>query len=430
LSGEAVALSFLFLPDARRHLASYLGLFLLGAAVSFLAARSLSASRRGFLLLSAALLRATLLFRAPDLSEDVWRYLWDGEVSRHGISPYRYAPDDPALGGLSSNLRAQLAHREIRTVYPPVAQAVFRVFGRFGLFPLKAVLAAADVAVVGLLFSAGGSFAAALYAFHPLPITEIAGQGHLDSLGVALLLAALLYVRSGRRVAAGLAFAASVLTKYVSIAAAIPLIRRGRLAALAASVLLGAAVWLAATRSGVSPAGDLRQFSLRWDFNSVLYPAAVRLMEATSLPESAKDVFIDWKERHHDPAWSQALFPYFYAAFFARALLAGVLALLLVVIGRRVEDLEGAVLASVGALLLFSPTLHPWYLVWILPFAALKREPAFLFLSLAAPLAYALLYPLPGVSSGMILALEYVPFALLLARTLVGALHGSIRAGA
>jgi hypothetical protein len=425
-----VALGFLFLPDARRHLAWYLGLFLVGAVVSLLAARSLSASGRGFLVLSAALLRATLLFRAPDLSEDVWRYLWDGEVARHGISPYRYAPDDPALQGFSSNLRAHLAHQEIRTVYPPVAQTVFREFGRFGLFSLKAVMAAADVAVVGLLFSAGGSFPAALYAFHPLPITEIAGQGHLDSLGAALLLAALLYVRSGRRAAAGLAFAASVLTKYVSIAAAIPIFRRGRLAALTASVLLGAAVWLAATRSGVSPAGDLKQFSLRWDFNSVLYPAAVRLMEVTNLPETAKNVFIDWKERHHDPRWAQAVFPYFYSAFFARVLLAGVLAVLLVLIGRRVADLEAAVLASLGALLLFSPTLHPWYLVWILPFAALKREPAFLFLSLAAPLAYALLYPLPGVPSAMIFALEYVPFALLLARRLVGAGHGSIQARA
>jgi hypothetical protein len=423
-------LGFLFLPDARRHLPQYLGLFLAGAFVSLLAARSLSASSRGFLLLSAALLRATLLWRAPDLSEDVWRYLWDGQVAGHGISPYRYAPDDPALRGLSGSLRARLAHREIRTVYPPVAQAAFRVVGRFGLFPLKAILAAADVAVVGLLFGAGGSWPAALYAFHPLPITEIAGQGHVDSLGVALLLAALLYVRSGRRAAAGLAFAASVLTKYVSIAAAIPLLRRGRLAALAASVLLGAAVWLAATRSGVSPAGDLRQFSLRWDFNSVLYPAAVRLMEATDLPQSAKDVFIDWKERLHDPAWAQAVFPYFYAAFFARVLLAGALALVLLVVGWRVDDLWAAVLASLGALLLFSPTLHPWYLIWILPFAALKREPAFLFLTLAAPLAYALLSPLPGVSPGMVLALEYVPFALLLARTLVGAGHGSIRARA
>jgi glycosyl transferase family 87 len=425
-----VALGFLFVPDARRHLAPYLGLFLAGAVVSLLAARSLSASRRGFLLLSACLFRATLLFRAPDLSEDVWRYLWDGQVARHGISPYRYAPDDPALQSLSSKLRAQVAHQEIRTVYPPVAQAVFRVFGGLAPFSLKMILAAADVAVVGLLYSAGGGFAAALYAFHPLPITEVAGQGHIDSLGVALLLAALLYVRAGRRGAAGLAFAASVLTKYVSIAAAIPLFRRGRLAALASSVLFGAAVWLAATRSAVSPAGDLKQFSLRWDFNSVLYPAAVRLMEATNLPESAKFVFIDWKERLHDPPWTRAVFPYFYAAFFARVLLAGILVVLLAVIGWRVADLETAVFASLGALLLLSPTLHPWYLLWVLPLAALLREPAFLFLAFAAPLAYALLYPMPGVSAGLVLALEYVPFALLLAGTLAGTGRGTAETGA
>jgi len=359
----------------------------------------------------------------------VWRYLWDGEVARHGISPYRYAPDDPALQSLSSNLRAQLAHREFRTVYPPVAQAAFRVLGGRGLIVLKAGLAAADVAVVGLLYGAGGPVPAALYAFHPLPITEIAGQGHVDALGAALLLAAVLSLRGGRRFAAGLALAASVLTKYVSIGAALPILRRGRLAALGGFVLSGAVVWLAASQRGATPAGDLKQFSLRWDFNSVLYPAAVGLMERTGLPDSAKDVFIDWKARHHDPAWTQSVFPYFYAAFFARALLGGILTLLLLVIGWRVGNLETAVFASLAALLLFSPTLHPWYLIWILPFAAWKREPSFLFLSLAVPLAYALLYPLPGVSRGLILALEYVPFALLLSRTLAGARRGEARAG-
>ncbi len=425
-----MALGFLFLPDARRHLALYLGLFLAGAVVSLLAARSLSASSRGFLLLCAALLRATLLLRAPDLSEDVWRYLWDGQVARHGISPYRYAPDDPALRGLPGDLRVRVAHREFRTVYPPVAQAAFRVFGGLRPFTLKAFLAAADVAVVALLLAAGSPFGATLYAFHPLPITEVAGQGHLDSLGVALLLAAVVSLRRGRRIPAGLAFAASVMTKYVSLAAALPLARRGRLAALASAGVLSAALWAGAARSGVSPAGDLKQFSLRWDFNSVLYPAAVRLMEAADLPESAKDVFIDWKERHRDPEWTRAVFPYFYAAFFARALLAGVLSVALLAIGWRVADLEAAVFASLAALLLVSPTLHPWYLLWVLPFAALKREPAFLFFSIAAPLAYALLYPLPGVSSGLILALEYVPFSLLLAGTLARARRGAVRGAA
>ena len=75
--------------------------------------------------------------------------------------------------------------------------------------------------------------------------------------------------------------------------------------------------------------------------------------------------------------------------------------------------------ASIAALLLFSPTLHPWYLLWVLPFAAERREPAFLYLSFAAPLSYGLLYPVPGLSPTAIRVLEYGPFAALLAAPLL-----------
>ncbi|MDQ5871298.1 MAG: hypothetical protein M3547_03725, partial [Acidobacteriota bacterium] len=73
---EAVFLGITVLPDARTHLAAYLLLFLAGSLLSLYAARSLTASRTGFLLVCAAAFRLTLLFRPPDLSEDVHRYLW------------------------------------------------------------------------------------------------------------------------------------------------------------------------------------------------------------------------------------------------------------------------------------------------------------------------------------------------------------------
>ncbi|HEX7253646.1 MAG TPA: hypothetical protein VF376_12245 [Thermoanaerobaculia bacterium] len=365
-------------------------------------------------------MRATLVWRQPDLSDDAHRYLWDGRVARAGISPYAYAPDDPALSRIDPVLRSRVAHRDIRTVYPPAAQAVFRVFGGGGnLFLLKSFLAAADLAIVALLWSSGGRgnrFAAALYAFHPLPITEIAGEGHVDALGAALLLASLLFVASHRRVASGLALALSIMTKYVAIAAALPIFRRGRAACVLSALAVSSVVWLGAAR-GATPLGGLGQFATRWDFNSVLYPAAVRVMEASGLPETAKDLFIEWKDRRN-PAWAQRVFPYFYPEFFARVLLAGILAAVLGAVAIRVRDLETAVFASLGALLLFSPTLHPWYLVWILPLAARRRDPAFLFLSFVIPISYALAFPLPGVPAALVLPLEYAPFAILLCRSL------------
>jgi hypothetical protein len=185
----------------------------------------------------------------------------------------------------------------------------------------------------------------------------------------------------------------------------------------AAALATGLTIWGLAARGGASPAAGLGAYATRWEFNSVLYPAVAGAIEAAGLPERAKAAYIDLKARLDHPAWMQALFPYFYTAFFARILLALALAAALVAIAMRERDLDGALLASLGVLLLASPTLHPWYLLWVLPFAAKRREPAFLYLSFVVPLSYALLHPLPGWSPRTVLLVEYVPFAALLGWT-------------
>jgi hypothetical protein len=418
-------------------LTAYLLLFLAGALLSIFAARSLSASGLGFLLFCAAAFRLTMLLHPPDLSDDVYRYLWDGKVAATGRSPYAFAPDDPRVATVSRQLRARVSHGELRTVYPPVAQAVFRWAASApadGALAMKAIFGAADVAIVALLFAGGGGgaapFAAALYAFHPLAVTESAGQGHVDSLGVALLLAALIYLGRNRSVLSGAAFAASALTKYVPLAALLPLARRGGWKFAAASLVTGAAVWGLATRDGVRPVGALGDYAVRWEFNALLYPAVSGAIESWHLPEKAKAAYIRWKEpRRPQRPWMQRVFPYFYTAFLARVTLALLLALALLGIALRVRDTGTSAFASLGAFLLVSPTLHPWYLLWILPFAAARKEPAFLYLACAVPLSYGLLYPLAGMSPAAIRLVEYGPFALLLAITLWRSRRGSATRG-
>jgi hypothetical protein len=149
-----------------------------------------------------------------------------------------------------------------------------------------------------------------------------------------------------------------------------------------------------------------------------LYPAVSATVETAEIPQKAKAAYIRWKERREHRLWMQDVFPYFYSAFFARALLGIFLTAALVTIAVIVKDLELAVFASLAALLLASPALHPWYLLWVLPFAAKRREPAFVYLCSAAPLAYALLYPLAGWTPLAIRVAEYAPFAVLLGLTL------------
>jgi hypothetical protein len=420
-AGEAVAIGLVLAPDARTHLAPYLLLFASGSFIALFAAQSLSGSSRAFLLLCGAALRLTLLAGSPGLSDDVRRYEWDARVAAAGISPYAYAPSDARLAGVAPELSAGLSHADVRTVYPPVAQAAFRA----GLLlggdrGIRAVFAAADLSIVALLFGLGGpgaGFAAALYAFHPLAITASAGEGHLDSLGVALLLACLVFAGRDRRARSGVAFALSILTKYVPVSAALPLARRGRLAFAAAALATGAALWGAATREGVTPVGGLGDYATRWEFNSVAYPALAGLFERTGAAGHAKAVFETLKAWLGHPAWAQSVYPFFYAGFLARAALAVALAAALLAIGLRVTDTEGAVFASLAVLLLASPTLHPWYLLWVLPFAARRRDPAFLYLSFVVVLSYALIHPVPWLPRPLVYALEYVPFALLLARS-------------
>lgn len=371
------------------------------------------------MLLCACLFRLTLLFRPPDLSDDLARYLWDARVAAAGVSPWAHAPADPAVAGIAPDLRARVAHPDVRTVYPPFAQAVFRLGSAGGESPwlLKALFASADVAVVWLLLRLGAGWAAALYAFHPLAVTESAGQGHVDSVGIALLVASVAFLGSKRRALAGLAFAASVLTKYVPLVAVLPLLRRGGWRFLLAFAVGASSLWLSAAARGAPPTGGLAEYARRWEFNSVLYPAVERTIAALEVPERAKSALLEWKSRHGHPPWTQYVFPYFYSAFFARAALALLLALCLIAVAWRVRAPVVATFASISALLLVSPTLHPWYLLWVLPFAAILREPAFLYLSLASPVAYGLLYGLPGLSPGAILTLEYAPFLFLLARS-------------
>ena len=401
-------------PDYRANLLPFFVLSLAAAAVSLVFARSASPRQA---LVWGALFRATLLFRAPDLSEDLYRYAWDGRVAASGVSPYAYAPDDRALAGLRNDDWERSAHRDARTVYPPAAQAMFRAAVRTGRprIVLKAAFAFADLAIVWLLPRfPGGDFAAALYAAFPLAVFESAGMGHLDSAGIALLLAALLLLRRSRAFRSGVAFALSFMVKYFGGFAVLPFLRRGRGAFVSAAVLAGGACWLAAARGGTSPAAGLGNFATRWSGNSVVYPAVESAVDSLRLAPRAKAAYARWKSTRPERPWMEKPWGWFYPELFARLLLAAALGVGLLTIAVRVADPVRAAGVSLGLFLLLSPVVHPWYVLWVLPFAALDRSPAFLYLAAAVPFGYALLHPVAPFSPGLVLALEYAPFAFLL----------------
>ena len=178
------------------------GLLIAGPLWLWTCARApLSALPRGLwlrLLVCALVGRVALLTVPPVLSEDLWRYLWDGAVLLGGGGPFDRAPSDPALDAFAlshpalEGIRGRIGHAHLPTIYPPVAQGLFAVFGLGGPSALlwRLGVVAADLSVaVGLArwaHARGDSRGLAVgWLACPLVAVESAVGAHVDVFGVA-----------------------------------------------------------------------------------------------------------------------------------------------------------------------------------------------------------------------------------------------------
>jgi alpha-1,6-mannosyltransferase len=175
---------------------------------------------------TAILLRLIALAAPVFLSDDINRYIWDGRVQATGINPYHYIPTAPELEPLRDPLIFPNINRNnyAPTIYPPVAQMLFLVGNWFGGTPLAVKLVFVTIEAVGigtLLFilrTAGRPPEhILLYAWHPLPVWEIAGSGHVDAGLVTFTALALAAAVSGRRVWSAVALAAATLVKFLPL---------------------------------------------------------------------------------------------------------------------------------------------------------------------------------------------------------------------
>ncbi len=209
-----------------------IGSFAVGALGAFAAVRvGRQADQRIALLIvliGAVGMRLALLFSEPTLSSDIYRYIWDGRVQAAGTNPYRYAPAAGELAPLRDpDVWPHINRADYAvTIYPPVAQSVFFAVTRFGesVVTMKLGLLlfeAVGVAAIVLLLRRLGMQATrvAAYAWHPLPVWEIAGNGHVDAAMLAFLLVGLLAYLHGRTLTAGVLVTLGALIKPLALLA-------------------------------------------------------------------------------------------------------------------------------------------------------------------------------------------------------------------
>lgn len=329
------------------------------------------------IILTAIAFRLMFLFRMPELSDDIYRYLWDGLTILHGNNPYAFAPSAAKISAPFVELLGHVNHPQLITIYPPAAQILFAAGALMGgIFGVKALLLVVDVAACAVILRILSRMKmpasrAVLYAWHPLPILEIAGSGHIDGAGMFFLMLAFMLLppsdvanlqtqHKWLAPAAGLAFAVAVLVKLFPL------------------VLFPAFLFLAGSKG-------------RWPFalGAIFGTAALSIPFLPGLFNMLATLDIYLRNWEFAGFAFQSLHGVFPSGSTARQILAAVFLLIAsasyVSLFRKnvlskdssISSLLSAVFKTAYcitlAFLLLTPTLHPWYalyLVCLLPFVS------------------------------------------------------------
>jgi hypothetical protein len=350
------------------------------------------------ILLVAAVLRTIALFAPQALSTDAYRYVWDGRVQAAGINPYRFIPADPALEPLRdasvyTNInRAEYAH----TIYPPTAQLAFLAIERvsdsvIGMKLGMLMFDAISITCLLVLLRRNGLPAARvlLYAWHPLPIWEFAGSGHVDVVAIVFLLLAFLAASRRSPVWTGVSLAAATLVKFYPAVAAPALYHRWDWRMPAAFIVTLILLYLPYLSVGSGVFGFLSGYATEEGLRDGSGIFLWSLLEG-------------WCRV---PAAVMHFFP----------LVAALLLLGAGLWSQRCDKTRtpGDVAAALGLASLFTLLISPhdpWYFTWLVPFLCFRFTIATCWLTGACTL----MYVLPEPTGLKVQSLIYMPFLFLL----------------
>jgi len=290
----------------------------------------------------SALWHFQFLRMPPGLDDDIHRYVWDGRVQRLGYNPYIVVPSDPALASLHTPETRTLNNPEVPSPYPAGAQLFFRAVTSIheSAFALKVAFVVCDLAIVFVLLDVlrctrKGEHWVLAYAWHPLLAIEVAGSGHVDIVGVLLLLVSAAALLRRWRAIAALSFGLAVAVKFLPIVL-LPLYwKRVRLRDTALAAIVVTLLYVPFLNHGRIPTGSLGTYVQRFRFNDPVFAT----LERVTAPQVVAGL----------------------------AVLAG----LLTAIWMRRKSAEGSSDAfawPMAASLLCAPVAYPWYLLWVLPF--------------------------------------------------------------
>lgn len=384
-------------------LSLFLGILYLAAVflvIKMLPKKETHLALSGIIIFLAIIFRLCLIVpESAVLSNDMYRYIWDGRVQHHGINPYLYPPAAAELDNLRDDrIFPHINRKDHPTLYPAGAQVFFRIFyilAGNSISGYKGIMVFFDLLtllVLAALLKAWGLNLARIivYAWNPLVVFEIAYSAHLEGLSVFLMAAAFYLYAIHKKIPAIIVLALSAAVKLVPALLLAAFLNRGTrvkgMIAFAATIIL---LYLPFAGAGGKILGFLPVYLRNpyESFNLGLKYLAMRLI----------------------PALDYDLLSLLFICVLA---IAGIIVFI-----KEKRDLEvlryGYILA--GFLLILMPAaLHPWYVILIIPFLVIYPNPAWLLFSCTVALSY-LKYASPqGIMPTWILWAEYLPLFVIL----------------
>ncbi|MFQ5891412.1 MAG: hypothetical protein ACE5HW_01295 [Candidatus Methanofastidiosia archaeon] len=377
---EFLYLGLLFLGNLREKISEFLILSSLLFLIYFLLIYRFKTSKLKLILGFALLFRLTLLFQTPTLSEDIYRYLWDGRVAGSHMNPYAYPPSSEELLSLRDENWEYINHKDVGTPYPPFSELTFFLLYLISptIFGFKLAFILLDFGCIFLVLRilkvmSLSQARVAIYALNPLSIIEISGSGHMESLPIFFMLLSFHLYLLRREFSSTVSLALSTLSKFYSLLF-LPFLLRKNLKVLIPFSLALTRLYLFFFNQNMFE--GISTYLKTWRFN----PSLFRILE-------------------HLFGWGIAKYTVYL-----------IISISLFVL-RREDYIKGS-FTILEVYLILTPALHPWYLLWILPFLSLYESKAFLTLSFTVLFSYSFYIGMREI--WWFLVLEYLPFYLLL----------------
>jgi alpha-1,6-mannosyltransferase len=339
----------------------------------------------------AILFRVLLLFTEPTLSDDVYRYIWDGHLLNRGLNPYTLPVNSQLLGSVDTPLRSLVNHNWMASPYFPTAQGVFALVTLLVPQSVRAFQVAAVVfdlltgwVIVVLLKEVELPRQNALiYLWNPLVIVELAQGAHVvDAVMSTLMLLAIWFWLKEKNNSSVIMLAAATLTKFLPILL-VPIffwrwnwlqrVLFGLLLIILIGIFVpGAGLGLTGPLDGTGIFGALRIYLQKWNYNGGLYHWLEVWISGYKTPGAVPIEIVGNRP-----------------ILITKAITTGLLGMVVLVVtwiarnavpGRnRIPNLVilRLCLVPLAAFLLLTATIHPWYVTLIIPFFPflLLKEP-------------------------------------------------------